>query len=446
MSDQTLDELLSEAAESYRLNLTEKAENLYIAALQINPNQAGALFNLGTLLLRRSDLRGNEFVKDALGQDSANEIDLSRAVELVAQILISNSYKKKAGEWLEYAERNKINFPTIAELKRQVDIPPHLEKLIYSSAQKKELERYHPIESSSYVYAIDVVGGCNLRCPTCPVGNQKEMLKGIMPPELFSSILKKISRDNPVHKPDIWLFNWSEPLLNPHLPSFIEEIREANLSSFISSNLNISDRIDGVMKANPDRFKVSISSLKQEIYGVTHERGDIKTVVDNFERLAKARDRHSSSTEIWIGHHLYKNTIGEIDQIKALANHYGFGYRPSYAIMAPIEKSYSSIKNIHSEMSAIENELIFHPKTIAENIKPRRSGNMDCELRFNMTAINYDGSVSLCCGTTQSLSNEVGIKTYFLEKSKSEMEALKYNHHFCTLCMANNLHLTIQDV
>lgn len=446
MSAQRLNQLLSEAAESYRLNLTEKAESLYVAALQINPNQAGALFNLGTLLLRKSDLRGDQLVKDAFKQDGANEIDLGRAVELVAQIYIANAYKKKAGEWLEYAVRHKIFFPTLAELKRQVDIPPHLEKVTYSPAQKKELERYHPIESSSYVYAIDVVGGCNLRCPTCPVGNEKEMPKGIMPPELFSSILKRISRDNVVHKPDIWLFNWSEPLLNPHLSSFIEEIRSANLSSFISSNLNISDRIDGVMKANPDRFKVSISSLKQEIYGVTHERGDISVVVSNFEKLAKARDRYRSTTEIWIGHHLYKNTIDEMDQIKALTNRYGFGYRPSNAIMAPIEKSYSLLSNINAGMSGIEKELIFHPKTIAENLKQKRSGSMDCELRFNMTAINYDGSVSLCCGTTQSLSNEVGVKTYFLEKSKAELEALKYNHHFCNLCMSNNLHLTIQDI
>jgi organic radical activating enzyme len=446
MSDQTLNQLLSEAAESYRLNLTEKAESLYIAALQINPNQAGALFNLGTLLLRKSDLRGDQFVKDALEQDDANEIDRSRAVELVIQIHIANAYKKKAGEWLEYAERHKINFPAMVELKRQVDIPPHLKKSTYSFAQKKEFERYHPIESSSYVYAVDVVGGCNLRCPTCPVGNQKEMPKGIMPPKLFSSILKKISRENPAHKPDIWLFNWSEPLLNPHISSFIEEIRDENLTSFISSNLNISDRIDGVMKANPDRFKVSISSLNQEIYGVTHERGDISVVIHNFEKLAKARDRYHSTTDIWIGHHLYKNTIVEMDQIKALANHYGFGYRPSYAIMAPIEKSYSALKNIQSGISEIENQLIFHPKTIAENIKPRRSGGMDCELRFNMTAINYDGSVSLCCGTTQNLSNEVGAKTYFLEKSRSEIEILKYSHHFCSLCMDNNLHLTIQDI
>jgi len=67
-------------------------------------------------------------------------------------------------------------------------------------------------------------------------------------------------------------------------------------------------------------------------------------------------------------------------------------------------------------------------------------------LRFNMTAINYDGSVSLCCGTTKDLSDEINKKIYFLEKSASEIEDMKYTHSFCSTCMENNLHLTIQDV
>ncbi len=446
MSGKTLIQLLSEASECYRLNLTEKAESLYRAALQINPNQAGALFNLGTLLLRRSEMQGDQLVRESFKQDLAGEIDQNKAVELVIQIHLSNAYKKHAEEWLRYAELNKLNFPGLVELKRQIEIPPHLSKTIYSPALNKSLERYHPIESSSYVYAVDIVGGCNLRCPTCPVGNQKEMPKGIMGPELFSKILEKICIENPTYKPDIWLFNWSEPLLNPHLPEFIQKIHEANLTSFISSNLNISDRIEAVMEANPNRFKVSISSLQQDIYGVTHDRGDIQTVISNFEKLAQARDKYNSSTQIWIGHHLYKNTINEMDQIRNVANLYGFEYRPSYAIMAPIEKAYSLLKDINSVQSNIESQLFFHPKAIAQNISPRRSGSMDCELRFNMTAINYDGSVSLCCGTTKDLSDEINKKIYFLEKSASEIEDMKYTHSFCSTCMENNLHLTIQDV
>ena len=104
--------MLLEASECYRLNLTEKAESLYKAALQINPNQAGALFNLGTLLLRRSDLTGDQLVKDSLEKDMTGEIDQNKAVELVIQIYLSNSYKKHAEEWLRYAELKQLNFPT----------------------------------------------------------------------------------------------------------------------------------------------------------------------------------------------------------------------------------------------------------------------------------------------------------------------------------------------
>lgn len=36
-------------------------------------------------------------------------------------------------------------------------------------------------------YFIDVVGGCNLRCPSCPVGNSPEAdhSKGLMDVQLF---------------------------------------------------------------------------------------------------------------------------------------------------------------------------------------------------------------------------------------------------------------------
>ncbi|MDH6240281.1 molybdenum cofactor biosynthesis enzyme MoaA [Polynucleobacter sphagniphilus] len=446
MSTQTLNELLLAATECYQLNLTERAENLYAQALRINPRHAGALFNMGTLLLRRGVLKGDALVQDAFALDAGNEIDRNKAVHLLIQIYLAQAYKKHAQVWLEYAAIHQLEIPDFNALKKQIEIPAYLEKTIYSPAQKKQLERYSPIESNSYVYAIDIVGGCNLRCPTCPIGNKDGMAKGLMQKELFANILNKICMESGEYSPDIWLFNWSEPLLNERLPDYIKLIHSAQLTSFVSTNLNITHRINELMQANPTRLKVSISSLKQEIYGITHERGNINTVIANFETLALARDRNKSTTDIWIGHHLYKNTAEEMEQIQALANQFGFGYRPSYAIMAPIEKALSLIEKGDEKPSGIEAQLFFHPNSIVKNVKPKRSGNMDCELRFNMTAINYDGSVSLCCGTTQDLSEKANEKIYFMEHTTSKIEALKYQHSFCTVCIRNNLHLTIQDL
>ena len=66
-----------------------------------------------------------------------------------------------------------------------------------------------------------------------------------------------------------------------------------------------------------------------------------------------------------------------------------------------------------------------------------RSGKYDCELRFNQTVINYDGSVALCCSVFDE-SNMLNVQ--FLDKDFSELEALKYQHDFCSKCISGGFH------
>jgi len=58
-----------------------------------------------------------------------------------------------------------------------------------------------------YMYYIDIVGTCNLRCPSCPVGNylphdfmDLQRPKGFMKLALFEQILDKIKRENSDYK------------------------------------------------------------------------------------------------------------------------------------------------------------------------------------------------------------------------------------------------------
>jgi MoaA/NifB/PqqE/SkfB family radical SAM enzyme len=69
-----------------------------------------------------------------------------------------------------------------------------------------------------FIYNIEVAGMCNLRCPSCPVGNtkatdlQEPRPKGLMQPSLFYKILEKIQRDHP-HSAEtlVRLYSWGEP-------------------------------------------------------------------------------------------------------------------------------------------------------------------------------------------------------------------------------------------
>ena len=87
--------------------------------------------------------------------------------------------------------------------------------------------------------------------------------------------------------------------------------------------------------------------------------------------------------------------------------------------------------------------LLMHPATLSQINRERRTGRFDCEARFNMTAINFDGSVALCCCT---FSPELQVHPDFLASSHQELEALKYAHPFCETCTRAGFDYTVNDV
>lgn len=427
------------AVQAHQAGRWAEAEGLYRAYLVLHPHEPIAAYNLGILLLGQARLEGLAFARTAL-LASTGPLDVAAASASVVQALLSHQYQDAADQFVQWLEQQRLQAADHAALKARSALPGHLQAV---SARGER--RYHPIESSRYVYAIDVVGGCNLRCPTCPVGQGAELPKGLMQRELFQSILQKIVKDQAPHRPDIWLFNWGEPLLHPQLGGLIDDVRQAGLTSFVSSNLHHSDRVDELMRANPDRMKVSLSSLRQEAYGQTHVRGDIARVVANLHALAQARDRHKATTQIWIGHHLYRHTLQDQPQVQALALSLGFGYVPSTAIEAPIETALRRLSpmNVLSVPEPFHDQLLTTPEEISAHMKAHRSGRFDCELRFNMTSIQHEGRVTLCCGTTQTLASE---PIEFLAHSHAALEQKKYEHPFCSQCMKHNLHLTTADL
>lgn len=427
-----------------------EATQLYKLHLGQSPEDIRATYGLGAILLAGGKIEGLRFIKESLQMPSDPHFNKVLAADSAFSSLLSCQFREHARIFLEECLALGIPIPDSESKLNLLKIPSYLEPVAYDRQLGKSLKRFSPIESSKYVYAIDIVGGCNLRCPTCPVANQPSMPKGLMRIELFREILRKISGERQGVPVDIWLFNWTEPLLHPEIDLFVNAVREFNFTSLVSSNLNAGDRLEALMKAAPDRLKISLSSFKQEIYGVTHERGDIAKVKENLLRLASLRDLYKSKTHIWVGHHLYKNTLEERGEIETFVRSLGFDYVPSMATLTPIEEvmrlmdqSALGVKIASgAKYESISENFVHDPLEVQKSNSAMRSGNYDCELRFNMTAIQHDGNVNLCCATVQSLSVE---PISFLDTPKNEIEALKYDNSFCKRCISRNLHLTISD-
>lgn len=438
-----MSQFLNDALEAHRQGRLDEAIRLYKISLKDNGDDQIALYGLGVTLLSRGDLTGLEFARKALMMSPREGFDVDSAADSIVRALFNHRYYDHLKELLDDLEHALIDVKKSAEIRKKISVPAYLESTIFDTRLSRRLKRYAPIESEHYVYAIDIVGGCNLRCPSCPVSYVKELPKGLMKRDQFESILDKVRNESPDPNPEIWLFNWSEPMLHPQIGEFIRIAKERGFFTFISTNLNISQRVSDLIKAQPDRIKISISSLKQEIYSKTHVRGDIAQVVCNMKTLSKLKDECGAKTEIWLGHHLYRNTVGETESVKALASELGFKYGPSNAIIAPIERVMAMLSEDASNIPEVRDQLLYDPLQIQAYMRARRSGAYDCELRFNMTSIRYDGTLDLCCATTQKIHPLKDVA--FLEHSHQEIEALKYENPFCTNCMKCGLSLSVLD-
>ncbi len=383
-----------------------------------------------------------------LALDDAPQRWLAQLGEFAAQ-LDAGGFRPLAQSWLHEVKALASRYG--CALPDPLPLPAHLATERHDPVLGRTLKRYPPFEGASYIYAIDVAGTCNLRCPSCPVGNMRDVGKptGLMSLDVFKAIVAKIATDQPATSPIIHLFNWGEPLLHPQLADMVLAVRQRGWRSYISTTLNVARGLDALVIARPALIKVSISGDTAQTNEVTHARSRTDRVLAHLRLLSELLSLHQSDvpeqarTRVVLAFHEYKHN-GECGQrLRAMAAELGFEFNSSLAVLQPVEKNIDVVMNRATPVVQQVVELMeMSPRQISALNRMRRSGQFDCESRFNMTAINFDGSVSLCCNT---YSPALEIHPNFLQASHQTLEAKKYQHGFCKTCMSNGFHYSVND-
>jgi pyruvate-formate lyase-activating enzyme len=289
-------------------------------------------------------------------------------------------------------------------------------------------------------FYVDVVGGCNLRCPSCPVGNSPRVKapKGAMAPERLDRIVRKALSECEQVKFD--LYNWTEPLLHPRLPEMIQVVRAHGIRCGLSTNLNISKRIEEVLRADPTDLKVSLSGFEQGSYGVTHRDGDIDVVKRNMEVLARARERTGARTRLEVVFHRYLGNHEDEDRMRAYAQSLGFEFDAVWAFMLPLEKVLAFSEGESSALGAEDHALIERlALPLAGALAAARAvGELPCKLRDEQMTLNCEGEVMLCCATYDPSHYALGS---YLEIALPELQRRKYAHSACARCMRQGIHV-----
>jgi len=307
---------------------------------------------------------------------------------------------------------------------------------------------YEPTEhkrNKLFTYWIEIVGTCNLRCPTCPTGNflDSEFTlgrnpTGFMELSQYKQILEKIKADDVSDRIEVHLYTWGEPLMHPKVVEFVALAKEMGFYCGLSSNLNLDKNLKEVIKVGPDFLRVSLSGYYQENYKVTHKRGDIRVVKSNMYRLRHMLDKYGGDTEVQVLYHVYKHNAGDdLLMMLKLCEELNFTLEPVWAFYMPLEKTLDYLKGVVSDADRKTIDMLaMDPHRVTEAAIPFR--DQDCHLRKTQMTLNIDGSVQLCCATFDQAN---AVASSFVETSHDDLQSLRYSHATCGDCMDKGQHV-----
>lgn len=295
----------------------------------------------------------------------------------------------------------------------------------------------------AYYFNIEILGmgQCNLRCPSCPTGNYREIQNpmGMMSPELLDQIMAKAKRECIIS--GVGLFNWAEPLIHPKIGEMISAVKNHGVICDLSSNLNDIRNIEQALSANPSSLRISTSGFTQDVYGKTHRGGNIEVVKKNMKTLAELKEKLKISTKIHVLYHRYKHNLDDERLMKRYAMDLGFDFIAAWAYFMPLEKMIAFLdgdptgKMIKQEDRNVIDLLALHP---AEAVKmTREMKSMPCQLKDKQITLDFRGKTMLCC--TLYDADKFGVGEY-LSTPISEIQRNKKKQEICTRCTADGLH------
>lgn len=293
------------------------------------------------------------------------------------------------------------------------------------------------------IFSIDVVGSCNLRCPTCPVANWPPSswtgAKGFMEPDLLERIIRKALGESFIGR--INLFAYTEPLLHPRLHDLVKVVKSHNLLCCISTNLNRLQNQDELLAANPDYLKISVSGFTQKHHGITHAGGNIEVVKRNMISLAEAKQRVRSKTRIEVDFHQYLTNLDDLPLMTEFARSLGFTLISGWAAFFPLEKTwtYAEPDKALAEVTNTDREILDRVAIpIADVLKmAAKTPVKSCSLQDDNVVLDVEGNVYLCCAV--AMDSKRNRLAPYLSVSWETLRRLKQSHDLCDRCMAAGL-------
>ncbi|MEW5789216.1 MAG: radical SAM protein [Pseudomonadota bacterium] len=288
---------------------------------------------------------------------------------------------------------------------------------------------------------IDVVGTCNLRCPSCPVGNSPGVknARGAMSLEMLTEILDKAAGESELKS--VALFNWTEPFVHPRLHELVALVKARGLPCNLSTNLNIDkpERYRAVLAAGPRMLRVSVSGFTQGVYGLTHAGGDVERVKQSLSGLAEMRRSLRSPTRLAVAYHRYRSSLAEEQEFSVFCANLGIAFQPHHAFMLPLEKVLTTCGEVGYSPLTDEDRAVLANLSLPLDAALREAATQPgwpCALLEEQVVLNCRGEVLQCCATFDESRFTLG---RFLDRPLVDIQAARRQADVCQACVRHGV-------
>jgi len=232
---------------------------------------------------------------------------------------------------------------------------------------------------------IELTNNCNFRCLMCPTGTlSHKRKKGFMDENILLKILDEISK----YKTPLRFIRWGEPMLHPQFLSFVREANQRKTICHVNTNGSLlnEEKIEQILEIPLDSIKFSFQGVDRNSYKEMRNTDYFDDLLKKVKLLYNLRADneypyiHVSTTITYESKEQvisFKKNVSEFTDLvtvgRTILEHININ-----DIKLP-DKYKNTILNLKSQESVVKKYL-------------------DCVEVFDKLSINWDGSVSACCG------------------------------------------------
>jgi radical SAM protein with 4Fe4S-binding SPASM domain len=259
---------------------------------------------------------------------------------------------------------------------------------------------------------IELTNRCNYKCVMCPTGQGTvKRAEGDMDFDLYMQVLEEVSRyDAPIR-----FIRWGEPMLYPKLADAIIEAKTLERICHINTNGSLMDHEweEFFVKVGLDSIKFSFQGVTKKGYEFMRCSTQFHRILNNIKSLHQTREMMEAEAPfIQIGTTVTHEPDCVINQFKSMVDNY--------------------------------TDAVYVGTTRDLQCPSRHDQYCECPEVFDKLSINWNGTVSACCGDYDNFTIIGDVREQSLldiwngEPLKKMREMLKdYRHnenHLCARC------------